>query len=342
MNIEEFPEFDNHRSIHFLQDKSTGLRAFVAIHRGGINYPSFGATRYWEYKNEEEAIRDVLRLSRGMSYKSAMAGLIYGGAKAVIMAGLVKDKKAVLRAYAEKLNYLTGHFVTGTDVGMTKEDLLVMARVSDNFVGLKANPEKSTVDGVCEALKVCIQEVFNDIDLSKRSFSVQGLGKTGVGIIEKLYEQGATIFATDINKKKISEISRSFPKINICSPESIYSKNVDVFVPCALSHSINKKSIKRLRVKIIAGSANNQLENEDLGVQLMVKGILYAPDYIVNAGGLISVINEYESNRQEALEEKIKNIGVNIRKIITTSRRQKKPTNFIANRIAENIFNNAS
>jgi len=340
MSIDRLPEFDDHRILNFLQDSKTGLRAYVSIHRGGIKAPAFGATRYWHYRHEEDAIKDVLRLSETMSHKSAMAGLKYGGAKAVIMSNGVKDKKAVLRSYAEKLDYLHGHFVTGTDAGMTREDLLVMARVSDNFVGLKANPEKATVDGFFEALEVCMRTYFGDFNLSGRSFSVQGLGKTGLGIVERLYENGATIYASEVDKERIREVKRAFPKVNMVASDRIYDKEVDVFVPCALSHSINRNNIGKLKVKIIIGSANNQLEDDNMGEKLMRKGIIYAPDFVVNAGGLISVIDEYDPIRLGSIEEKIKNIGKNIKKIITASNKRKEPTNVVANCMARRIFDN--
>lgn len=344
--IEDLDEFDNHRFIILIDDPKTGLRGFIGVHRGGLEYPSFGATRFWTYGSELEALKDALRLSRMMSYKSALAGLPYGGAKAALIASpqALKNRSRVLRSYAQRLNYLNGRFITGTDVGMSQKDLIGMGKTTEFLVGYKANPEYFTGMGIFYSIQAALKEVFGTDEISGRNFAIQGVGKTGSQIISLLYERGAKIIVADIDKKKIQSIKKKFPKIKVVKSEEIYAQEVDVYSPCALSHSLTALTIPRLRSKIIVGSANNQLENPRIGEALHKSGILYAPDYVVNAGGLISVVHEYETkdyNPQQTLT-RVKKIGDTVSQIFKESHRRKLATNIIADRMAERIFNRTS
>jgi len=346
INFEKLAEFDNHRLISFFYDKESGLKAFIAIHRGGIKYPALGATRIWRYKSDREAVKDVLKLSKIMSYKSALAGLKYGGAKGVIITPRsLKNKSELLRAYAQKLNYLNGHFITGTDVGLSLEDLKLMKKESKFFIGFKAKPEKFTAIGVFESIKVCLIEKFKKDSLTDKSFAIQGLGKVGYNLLNLIYNNlpNSKIFISDINLNLINLAKKRFPKIIVVSPEEIYKQKVDVFCPCALGGVINYKTLPYLNCKIIVGGANNQLQNDEIGEILYKNNILYAPDYVVNAGGLISVVDEYQNNNfnEQRVLAKVLTIKDRLKKIINKSKKNKIAPNIIANQIAQRIFNKA-
>lgn len=336
-------EFDNHRWVSFVYDPDVGLECYIAIHRGGLIKPAFGATRFWKYGNELEALRDALRLSKVMSYKSALAGLSYGGAKAVIINQKNGPKKRdlLLETYARQVNYLNGRFITGADAGVNRGDLEAMASQSKYIVGLKADPVKFTNIGVFYSIQECLKEVFGNSSSTGRSFAIQGLGKTGMGILKLIYNDAKKIYVSDINSKQLKMAKDRFPHIEIVKPSDIYKQYVDVFAPCALSNEINSKNVDSFRCKIIVGSANSQLETAKIGELLFRRGILYAPDYVVNAGGLISVVDEYENRRynEKRIMLKVEKIKSTLESIISKSKRLHKATNLIADEMAEKIFN---
>lgn len=344
-DIEKEKEFDGHRFVSFLYDKDNNLKGFVAIHRGGVVGPALGATRVWKYKNEKEALNDALRLSRLMSYKSALAGLPYGGAKAALIEpkGGIKNRKEFFSVYAKRVNYLGGHFVTGTDVGVTNDDVKIMSEVSPNFIGNKVDPAYFTGEGVIVGIKTSLKEVFGSDSVSGKTFAIQGLGKTGSSVANLLYKNGAKkIYITDENQDKIKSFSK-LDKIFESTPKAdIHKKKVDVFIPCALSGILNQKSIKEIKAKIICGSANNQLESKYAGELLYKKGILYAPDYVVNAGGIIAVADELQSNSNpddKRIMRKVLDIEKTLLKIFMESKSKKLSTSFVADSMAEAIFN---
>ena len=336
-------EFDNHRCVSFFKDPQIGLRGYIAIHRGGLERPAFGATRLWKYETETDALRDALKLSRMMSYKSALAGLQYGGAKSVIIEPKngISNRSAFLEAYANKVNYLNGRFVTGTDVGLCQSDVEHMQRFCSSMVGLSVNPTIYTGLGVYYSLQACLSYVYGSDSFTKRTFAIQGAGKIGSELLKLIYKKADRVYVADIDKKTISSIKKAFPRVAIVKPSEIHKQNVDVYVPCALSNAITNENISELRCKIIAGGANNQLESEHTGTLLHALGILYAPDYVVNAGGLISVVDEYEHKNHNAkrLTERIGVIKKNITGIIEQSSLRRKATNLIADEMAEKIFN---
>lgn len=343
--IEKFRDFDEHKLVNFFYDKKSGLKAFVAIHRGGLNKPAFGATRMWRYKSDKDALKDALKLSKMMSYKSVMADLKFGGGKGVIMVppGL-KKRAPILRAYAQRINYLSGKFITGTDVGLTQRDLKLMKKESDYFVGLKVKPEKYTAIGIFEGIKICLKEIFKDGDVSQRSFAIQGLGKVGFELLRLIYQNASEkqkIFVSDINAGLLKLAKKRFPNIILTKPKEIYQKAVDVFCPCALSNAISYKTLPYLKCSIIAGGANNQLQNNEVGEILFKKGILYAPDFVINAGGLISVADEYQNKNpsDKRIIENVLKIKNKLYKIIQESKRKNRATNITANQMAEKIFN---
>jgi len=344
--FEELPEFDNHKLISYFYDQDSGLRGFIAVHRHGKNNsPSFGATRFWYYRYDKQAARDALRLARIMSYKSAMAGLKYGGAKAVIMSPkrrISKNQKAkILKIYAHRVNLFNGMFITGTDVGMDHNDLKRMRGHSQFMVGVHSSPEQFTALGILLAIKLCLREVFGSARFSGRSFAIQGAGKVGVELLKLLNPRTSLITIADIDVKKIKSVQKIFPNVQVVKPAEIHKVEADIFAPCALSNVLNQKTIPELRCKIVAGGANNQLAGARAGEMLFAKNILYAPDYVINAGGLITVADEYEHRDFSALRitKQVKKIPKILAKIFAESKRQGKPTSVIADELAEKIFN---
>jgi len=341
--IEKLPEFDGHKFVCFIYDPRTNLRGFIAIHRGGPKTPSLGATRYWHYSSEIDALRDALRLSRLMSYKSALAGLKYGGAKAVIIAdeNNGKNRTSMFSAYADKLNYLGGKFITGTDVGMTDEDVKHMQTKTDYVIGSQVDPAYYTAVGVVLGIKTALGQIFGSGKLAKHSFAIQGVGKTGEHILAQLYETGAKIIISDTDLAKAKSVKKRFSKVKIVNPESIYEQKVEVFIPCALSGVLNPETIPNLKCKIIAGSANNQLAGDAMGELLSKLGILYVPDFVVNSGGLISVVDELENDRpsERRINQRIRKMNQALKSILKKSIRLNCSTSAVANEMAEKIFN---
>ncbi len=335
MNI---PEFDNHPLLVNLLDGHTNLRGYIAIHRGGIIHPSFGATRIWNYQSEAEAQRDALKLARIMSYKSALAGLPYGGAKAVLMVKGPATAEHVI-AYAKLLRYLNGHFVTGADVGVTPAHLKLMKKHYPAIVGFRLDPVAYTVKGVRLSLDIVLQELFNSTELQNRTFAIQGLGKTGWGLLETLRKDAKKIYVTDVDTKKIAMATRLSPTIVGVSPQDIFKQHVDIFSPCALSDTINTKTIQKLHCLGIVGSANCQLANPQIGIQLFKYGILYAPDYIINAGGLMTVTDEYQYKKTNVhrVDKKVASIPYTLKKVLAKSKKMNKAPNIIADEMAKKI-----
>ena len=339
---EKLNEFDKHQDIIYLNNPKTGLKGFIAFHKKLKVLPSFGATRFWKYKSETEAIKDALRLSKLMSYKSALAGLKYGGAKATIIRNDKFPKEKVLETYAKELNKLKGKFITGTDVGLNLDDLNKMKKVSKYLVGLKSNPEKYTAVGLFFAIQVICKKLFGSESLKNRSFAIQGVGKVGYEFLKIVYKNANKIYISDTNNERIKFIQKLFPKVIATKPNQIQKQVVDIYMPCALSHALNKQTIKQLHCKIIAGSANNQLENKTIADELYNKNIFYAPDYVVNAGGLISVVDEYENKNfnPKRIEQKVKKIKTTLEKIMKKTYSEKVSPARIADKMAEEIIAN--
>jgi leucine dehydrogenase len=347
--FKDLQEFDNHQLISYIQDEKTGLEGFIVIHRNNSGIPSFGATRFWNYTSDLDALKDALRLSKMMSYKAALAGLNCGGAKAVLIhkeniAQTPVERRELFRKYSERVNFLKGHFVTGTDVGVNQEDLTAMKEGGEYVVGFNDNATKFTAIGVFESIKVCLNEVFDTSELTGRRFAIQGLGKVGAELLKYIYPavgDSGKIYVTDINPDVVNDIVKKYPNVISVNSEDIHKQSVDVFAPCALSHSLNAKTISSMKARIIVGSANNQLVNEEIGVLLYKLGILYAPDYVVNSGGLIAVFDEYINKKYDEtrVKDAVMKIPESLKEIIVKSYKQHKATNIVANEMAEKIFN---
>jgi leucine dehydrogenase len=345
----DLEEFDKHKLLSFAYDDATGLASVIAIHRTNKGVPSFGATRMWHYKSLTDGISDALRLSRLMSYKAALAGLPCGGAKAVIFEkpSYVKDSKAraaALEAYADRVNLLDNSFVTGTDVGITQEDLQTMRDHSPQVIGFNDNTTEFTGFGVFESMKASMQEAFGSDEIAGRKFAIQGLGKIGTAVLENLIPEigKGKIYVSDVNPVRIEELKAKYPKIEVVMPDVIHSQDVDVFSPCALGGVLNNKTVSELKAKVVAGGANNQLAKELVGDSLFANGIVYAPDYVANAGGIIAIYDEYENPGKydvKTVKRKVAHVPETLKKIFAESNASHRAPHRVANEMAEKIFN---
>ena len=340
-NIENLSDFDDHKLVTFFHSKKHNLKGYIAIHRGNSKYPAFGATRLWNYPDSNSALIDALRLSKTMSRKAALAGLHCGGAKAVILSdGNIGNRKEFLKSYTEKVNYLGGHFITGADAGISGGDVKMMRRFSPYIVGVKVDPVRYTGLGILYSIQSCLKSSFGSEKLDDRTFAIQGVGKVGSELLKLIYPSAKKIYITDIDKVVIENVTKRFPAVIVTTPLEIYQKKVDIFSPCALGNCLNKNTVNKLNCEIIVGGANCQLESQEIAYKLHKKGILYAPDYLVNAGGLISVYDEYENNNVSIrrIIKRVKKIKNTMKNIILLSKKENKPTCMIANEMAEKII----
>ena len=342
-NIAELPEFDHHELVASINDDSVGLKGFIAIHNTNLG-PAVGGTRFSHYLSEQEALRDALRLSRAMTYKCALAGVPYGGGKAVIMSnGNTFKNEKFLKAYARRLNLLRGTFHTGEDAGIDQEDANHLSKYSPYIVGRKKFGGDSgpwAALGVLNALLAALKEIFGSDDLRNRSIAIQGLGKVGFGFAKLVHEKGARIIGADIKDDVAKAASRKLKNLKVVSSNEIHKQKVDVFSPNALGAEINERTINEFRCSIICGGANNQLRSDYYGSVLQRLGILYVPDYIANSGGLINVVAELDKRgySKERVREKVLAIRETVNKIIALSKEKKKPTNEVADELARSIF----
>lgn len=292
--------FDNHEQIVFCNDKDTGLKAIIGIHNSVLG-PALGGTRMWKYNNEWEALNDVLRLSRGMTYKSAITGLNLGGGKAVIIGDAKTEKTPeMMRKFGEFVNSLSGRYITAEDVGMVTADMDTVRDVTPYVTGISesrggsGNPSPVTAYGVYMGMKAAAKYQFGSDKLDGKKVLVQGIGHVGETLVDYLTKEGALVQITDINDARMNEVSAKYGA-SIYSGSDLYSADVDIYAPCALGATINDDTVYKINAKVIAGAANNQLANENVhGPILQERGIVYAPDFLINAGGIINVYAEIE------------------------------------------------
>ena len=326
-----------HHFVGYISDPPNNLEGFVAIHRARLHYPSLGATRMSSYESLKSALHDALRLSKLMTYKSAAAELPYGGAKAVIIQDESSNRKKLLLSYAHHINSLKGRFLTGSDVGLTDSDVQFLGRHTKFVIGKHIDASKYTVLGLSHALEEALKKVFGDESFSGRTFAIQGLGKIGMNMLEIVSPQAKEVYVSETSPERIQEAKRICPKIKLVSEGNIHAQNVDVFSPCALSNSITKENAHQIHAPIVLGGANNQLESEEVANTLHKRGILYTPDYVVNAGGLISVAAEYEgaSDDEEKVKHRVGRIRKTLQEILEESSKKNIPPVYVANRRAE-------
>ncbi|MEP2934983.1 MAG: Glu/Leu/Phe/Val dehydrogenase dimerization domain-containing protein [Gilvibacter sp.] len=306
--------FDNHEQIVFCNDKDTGLKAIIGIHNTVLG-PALGGTRMWQYASEAEAVNDVLRLSRGMTYKSAITGLNLGGGKAVII-GDAKTQKTpeLMLRFGEFVHSLGGRYITAEDVGMKTEDMDLVRTVTPYVTGISeakggaGNPSPITAYGVFMGMKAAAQHKFGSNDLDGKVVYVQGIGNVGEALVEHLCDEGAKVFLSDISEERLQEVSTKYGA-TIYRGNNLYAEPMDIYAPCALGATINDDTVHQIQAKVVAGAANNQLAQEDKhGLMLRERGIVYAPDFLINAGGIINVYAELENYGKNEIMRKTENI----------------------------------
>lgn len=330
-----------HQKVVFCNDEDTGLKAIIAIHDTTLG-PALGGTRMWPYKTEIEALKDVLRLSRTMTYKAAITGLNLGGGKAVIIGDSRVDKsEALMRRFGRFIENLNGSFITAEDLGTNPRDMEYIRMETKHVAGVpesiggSGDPSPVTARGVLMGIKACAKELFGTDALAGKSIAVQGIGHVGESLVALLREENAKVYVSDINEERLGQVAKRFGAEPI-SNNKIFDIEFDIYAPCALGGTVNTESINKMQCAIIAGSANNQLADEKIhGRMLLDKGILYAPDYLINAGGMIncySEINGYNKKRTMQLAE---NIYSATRNVLKKSKAENIPTNEAADMIAE-------
>jgi len=335
----------SHQQIVFCNDEEVGLKAIITIHNTTLG-PAIGGTRMLEYRSEEEAIRDSLRLSKAMTYKSAITGVNLGGGNAIIIGDSRTQKTEVLlRRFGQFVNELNGSYITSLDIGTNPQDMEIIKMETPyvaglpNSVGGSGDSSPFTAKSVYYGIKAGIKELFGNDSLAGRTVLVQGTGQVGEGLVALLRSENVKVYISDIVEDRMIKVANKYGA-EVVQNNRIYDLDIDVYAPCALGGTLNDNTIPRLNCKIIAGSANNQLEDEAKhGKMLLERGILFAPDYLINAGGLISCYSElagYSSSRTLELAE---NIYEATRSVIQRSRAENISTHLAANKIAEDRIN---
>ena len=339
MNVLSGMQAQGHEAVVFFSDPATGLRSIVAIHDTTLG-PAVGGARMWVYPSEEAALEDVLRLAKAMTYKAAVAGLDLGGGKGLIIGDPRKDKtEALLRAYARAVDSLGGRYITAEDVGTTPEDLAVFMQETRWMVGrpLEAGGSGDSAPltgyGVFQGMRACALEVFGNPSVEGKTVAIQGFGKVASNRAGYLKEGGARLVVTEIDPSARDRAAREFGA-RIVEPEAIYDVDCDIFAPCALGGVLTEETVPRLRCGIVAGGANNQLADPGGGEQLRRAGILYAPDYVINAGGLINLSLEMTMYDPEAARVRVEGIFDTMTRIIATAKQDDVATADAADRMA--------
>jgi leucine dehydrogenase len=328
----------NHEQVVFCQDKATGLKAIIAVHNT-VCGPALGGTRMWNYTSEADAVTDVLRLSRGMTYKNALAGLNLGGGKAVIIGDSKTQKnEALFRRFGKFVNSLGGKYITAEDVGISPQDMTWVNMETNHVAGLpgkSGDPSPVTAFGVYMGMKACAKQQFGSDSLAGKKVAVQGVGHVGEYLVKHLTAEGAKVYITDINEELLKRVATTY-KAEVVGLNDIYDLDRDFYAPCALGATVNDDTLSRLKCSIIAGAANNQLKQEDKhGKIVMEKGLIYAPDFMINAGGVINCYAEVANLSAEWAMAKAEDIYNTTTNILKRSKDQNIPTYAIANQMAE-------
>lgn len=330
-----------HEQVLFCQDNQTGLKAIIAIHNTTLG-PALGGTRMWNYDNESDALKDVLRLSRGMTYKAAVTGLSLGGGKAVIIGDATTEKtEALMRKFGEFVDSLSGKYITAEDVGMSTKDMMYVKMETNHVTGIpvemggSGDPSPVTAYGVFMGIKASAKFKWGSDDLKDKRVVVQGIGHVGENLVKHLVDDGALVVINDINELRLKEVAELYNCETIFGDE-LYDLEMDIYAPCALGATINDDTIGRLKCAIIAGAANNQLEDEEVHGELVKdKGIVYAPDFLINAGGLINVYSELHGFDREQSLEKTRKIYDTTLEILLKAEKENITTHQAAHRLAE-------
>ncbi len=328
----------NHEQLLFCNDNATGLKAIIAVHNTVLG-PALGGTRMWTYANEMEALNDVLRLSRGMTYKNSISGLNLGGGKAVIIGdSRTMKSEALFRRFGKFVNSLAGKYITAEDVGISPSDMMWANMETDHVVGLpgkSGDPSPVTARGTYVGMKACAKVQFGSDSLSGKKVAVQGVGHVGEYLVEFLAKEGADIYISDIHEPTLKRVSEKYGA-KVVGLDEIYDLDMDIYAPCALGATVNDDTLSRLNCSIIAGAANNQLKLENAhGQAVMDKGMIYAPDFALNAGGVINCYAEVKGLSSEWAANKANDIYTTIYDIVKRSKSEGLPTYQIANKMAE-------
>ncbi len=344
MELFSYLEKYDYEQVVFCHDEASGLKAIIAIHDTTLG-PALGGCRMWTYASEEAAVTDALRLARGMTYKAAAAGLNLGGGKTVVIGDAKKDKsEALFRALGRYIQSLNGRYITAEDVGTTVHDMDLIHMETKYVTGVSSaygssgNPSPMTALGVFRGLQATAKVALGTDDLAGRKVAIQGLGSVGYALAEYLKDAGAELIVTDINQDALRRASTEL-EAKVVEPGEIFSQDVDIFAPCALGAIINDDTIDRLRCKMVAGSANNQLAEERHGDILHERGVLYAPDYVINSGGLINVADELEGYHVERAKAKVENIYKIMLDLYRVSAEERIPSYKAADHLAESRIN---
>lgn len=347
MSVFSQRDFADHEQVVFVSDDASGLKAIIAIHNSNLG-PALGGCRMWPYASEEEAIHDVLRLSRGMTYKSALAGLKLGGGKSVIIGNPRTDKTpALLDAFATALNRLNGRYIAAEDSGTSVADMKYLAERTAHVAGIvdkptdtgtrSGDPSPATALGTFVGIKAAVKAQLGRDSLDGVRVAVQGVGNVGFDLARQLKEAGAQLWVTDIHKDNLVRAGSELGA-TVVAPEAIYGLDVDVFAPCALGAILNDQTIPQLKARIVAGASNNQLAEARHGSELMRRGILYAPDYVINAGGIIDVYYERTGFDRAALLKHVEGIYGTLLEIFERAAKEQRPTGEVADALAEARF----
>lgn len=344
MPVFDHPEFDKHESLHFVRDDQTGLQAIIAIHSSALG-PAAGGCRRWQYASDLDALTDALRLSRGMTYKNAVAGLKFGGGKSVILASDQAPKSPELfRAFGRAVESLGGKYITAEDVGCSVEDMRFVKEQTDYVSGLPrsgddagGDPSPITAQGVLLGIEAAVKFRLGKDSLEGVRIAVQGVGHVGLHLCRLLHKAGAELTVADVNRENIKLASNELP-VTVIPPAEVLFADVDVLAPCALGNVLTSLTIPKIKAKVVAGAANNQLSTEADGARLADRDILYAPDYVINAGGIINVAHEYggDSSEEDVLGD-IARIPERLEKIFNEAKASNQPTNVIADELARRI-----
>ena len=336
MELFKSMQVHGHEQVAFWYDKQVGLKAIIAIHDTTLG-PALGGARMWPYASEAEALQDALRLAEGMTYKASVVGLDLGGGKAVILGDPATDKSETLfRSFGRFVNSLNGRYITAEDVGTGVKDMAHIKQETRFVVGLPSrsgDPSPLTALGVFQGIKACCRALYGADSLTEKTVAVQGVGKVGLALVEYLCTEEARVIVADVNQEALKKTQERF-KVEVVEPDQIYRVTCDIFAPCALGAILNDSTIPQLTCAIVAGAANNQLAELRHGDELHKRGILYAPDYVINAGGLINVASELGSYSLLEVRNRVAAIYDTVYHIIRVSKTKNTPTYLAAQRLA--------
>lgn len=346
MSVFDHPEFAGHERLIHVTDQATRLRAIIAIHDRTLG-PAVGGCRLFPYASEADAIADVLRLSKGMTYKCALTGLPLGGGKSVIIADPRDKTPDLIRAFGRAIDELGGQYWTGEDINFGTADAEIMAEVTPYVLGRtrgaanSGDPSPFTAAGVFAGMKGALNHVFGSSEVAGRRVAIQGIGNVGYNLARLVTEAGGTVVVSDVRLESTERAARELGA-GVASPEAIFDEPCDIFAPCAMGAAISDATARRLKARIVCGAANNQLSSPEVGQMLLDRGIAYAPDYVVNAGGILNAFGDFAGDYDvAAVRPKIEAIAGTVERILDGSDREKRPSSDMADELAEAVLTKA-